>query len=68
MTEEHRRIERAIELACRFGGTDEIHHLKWLLDQMVRVLTGDRYIQIVAKTTSGENGPNTYRCDLGTAP
>jgi len=64
MTEEHRRIERAIELACRFGGTDEIHHLKWVLDQMVRELAGERYIQIVAKTTSGENGPNTYKWDL----
>lgn len=68
MTEEHRRIERAIELACRFGGTDEIHHLKWVLDQMVRELAGDRYNQIVVTTTSGENGPNTYRWDLGTAP
>lgn len=23
MTEENERVERAIELACRFGGTDE---------------------------------------------
>lgn len=36
MTEEQQRIERAIELACRYGGTDEIHHLQWVLDQMVR--------------------------------
>ncbi|MGT8117412.1 hypothetical protein ACRWU4_25225, partial [Escherichia coli] len=28
MTEEQKRIERAIELACRYGGTDEMHHLQ----------------------------------------
>lgn len=36
MTEEQKRIERAIELACRYGGTDEMHHLQWVVDQMVR--------------------------------
>lgn len=38
MTEEQKRIERAIELACRYGGTDEMHHLQWVVDQMVREL------------------------------
>ena len=33
MTEEQKRIERAIELACRYGGTDEMHHLQWVVDQ-----------------------------------
>jgi hypothetical protein len=31
MTEEQKRIERAIELACRYGGTDEMHHLQWVV-------------------------------------
>ncbi|MEK9011856.1 hypothetical protein P2Q76_18030, partial [Escherichia coli] len=43
MTEEQKRIERAIELACRYGGTDEMHHLQWVVDQMVRELAGERY-------------------------
>ncbi|MCP6000753.1 hypothetical protein NL386_24120 [Klebsiella pneumoniae] len=33
MTEEQKRIERAIELACRYGGTDEMHHLQWVVDR-----------------------------------
>lgn len=49
MTEEQKRIERAIELACRYGGTDEMHHLQWVVDQMVRELAGERYAQIVAE-------------------
>ncbi|STQ07480.1 Uncharacterised protein [Enterobacter cloacae] len=34
--DEQQRIERAIELASRFGGSDEVHHLRWVIDQMVR--------------------------------
>ncbi|HEA3702720.1 TPA: hypothetical protein RVZ60_004980 [Salmonella enterica subsp. enterica serovar Derby] len=61
MTEEQKRIERAIELACRYGGTDEMHHLQWVVDQMVRELAGERYAQIVADATSGEDGPDRGR-------
>ncbi|MCB5319941.1 hypothetical protein LH413_20875 [Yersinia massiliensis] len=68
MTEEQQQIERAIELACRYGGTDEMHHLQWVLDQMIRELAGERYIQIVTNATTGENGPNTYKWEVGIAP
>ncbi|HCJ6323673.1 TPA: hypothetical protein U2L50_004679 [Citrobacter farmeri] len=68
MTEEQQRIERAIELACRYGGTDEIHHLQWVLDQMVRELAGERYVQIVADAIGGEDGTSTYRWNVGIAP
>lgn len=68
MSEEQQRIDRAIELACRYGGTDEIHHLQWVVDQMVRELAGDRYPQIVAEATAGEDGPDTYKWHTGTAP
>ncbi|EEZ9502913.1 hypothetical protein DIW68_004616 [Escherichia coli] len=68
MTEEQKRIERAIELACRYGGTDEMHHLQWVVDQMVRELAGERYAQIVSDATSGEDGPDTYKWSVGIAP
>ena len=68
MADEQQRIERAIELACRFGGRDEVHHLHWVLDQMVRELAGERYEQIVASTCAGEDGPNTWRWSTGIAP
>ncbi len=34
------RIERALKLAIRFGGIDGDHHKAWVIDQMVRELTG----------------------------
>ncbi|MCW1830146.1 hypothetical protein OLZ31_25315 [Enterobacter asburiae] len=68
MTDEQQRIDRAIELACRFGSTDELHHLQWVVDQMVRELAGSRYDQIVAEAKAGEDGENTYAWHVGIAP
>lgn len=33
-------IEHAISLAVRYGGIDGDHHKAWVIDQMVRALTG----------------------------
>lgn len=62
------RIEKAIELAVRYGGRDEAHKKAWVIDQMVRVLAGDDYQNIVAMAKSGEDGPETYSWDEGIAP
>lgn len=62
------RIERAIELAVRYGGIDGAHHKTWVIDQMVRALAGDRYEAIVAEACGGEDGPETYSWDTGCAP
>lgn len=42
-----------------------MHHLQWVVDQMVRELAGERYAQIEADATSGEDGPVTYDGMLG---
>ncbi|EMW4817302.1 hypothetical protein AAE416_003296 [Escherichia coli] len=68
MTDEQQRIERAIELASRFGGSEEVHHLRWMIDQLVRELAGERYDQVVASACAGEDGPDTWRWDTGVAP
>lgn len=34
------RIERALKLAVKYGGIDGDHHKAWVIDQMVRELTG----------------------------
>ena len=34
------RVHKAIELAVRYGGIDGDHHKAWVIDQMVRELTG----------------------------
>ncbi|EBU9555647.1 hypothetical protein DUU79_22175 [Salmonella enterica subsp. enterica serovar Goldcoast] len=48
MTEEQKRIERAIELVYRYGGTDEMHHLQWVVDQMGVSLDIENYCTIRA--------------------
>ena len=34
------RIKRALDYAVRYGGIDGDHHKAWVIDQMVRALTG----------------------------
>jgi hypothetical protein len=40
----------------------------WVLDQVVRILTGDDYEQWVTDAKDGEDGPNTYDWDEGIPP
>lgn len=60
--------ERALEYAYRFGGIGGEHHKAWVIDQMVRALTGDGYDEWVRRACDGEDGPNTYSWDTGIAP
>lgn len=46
---ESERIEQALDLAYRYGGIDEDHHRKWLIDQMVRALAGKEYKKFIRK-------------------
>lgn len=62
------RIELALELALDNGQTDGDHHKLWVIDQIVRVLTGDRYEQVITEYCDGEDGPETYEWDTGIAP
>ena len=39
-----------------------------VLDQVVRKLTGDEYLNWVVEHCNGEDGPNTYEWDEGIAP
>lgn len=67
-TEATTPVEIALEIALRYGGTDGAHHKEWVIDQMVRALTGDKYEQWVRDACDGEDGPNTYEWDEGIAP
>jgi hypothetical protein len=62
------RLEAALEIAGRYGGVDGAHHKAWVIDQMVRVLTGPTYEMWVAEQKAGEDGPDTYDWDVGIAP
>lgn len=65
---EREDIDKAIEIAVGFGGIDGEHHKAWVIDQMVRVLAGDRYDSVVADAKAGDDGPDTYTWDEGIAP
>lgn len=67
MTEE-KRIQAALDVAHRFGGIDGEHHKEWVIDQMVRALTGDSYLEWVRIQKAGDDGPDTYAWSEGIAP
>lgn len=41
------RINDALEVAVAYGGSSDIYHLHWVIDQMVRHLARDRYRHVV---------------------
>jgi hypothetical protein len=62
------KLWKALEIIHLYGGIDGAHHKQWVLDQVVRALTGDKYPEWVAAQKAGEDGPNTYEWDEGIAP
>jgi len=61
-------IGAALAIAEEDGQTDGAHHKAWVIDQMVRALTGVDYEHWRAAYESGEDGPYTYEWDEGIAP
>jgi hypothetical protein len=61
-------VERALTVALRYGGIDGDHHKTWVIDQMVRALTGDDYETWVQSACFGDDGPDTYEWSTGIAP
>lgn len=53
------RIDRAIHYAVQWGGIDGGHHKAWVIDQMVRALTGCPEVDRQAIDASGN--PYTYK-------
>jgi hypothetical protein len=62
------RIELALEEIGSFGQTDGAHHKAHVIDQVVRILTGDGYDAWIREYRDGEDGPETYEWDEGIAP
>ena len=61
-------IADTLDIAHRYGDIDGDHHKTWVIDQMVRSLTGTGYGHWVVLAKAGEDGPNTYSWDEGIAP
>lgn len=68
VTKELIAIDEALLLIFKYGGIGGAHHKQWVLDQVVRALTGDGYAAWVAEARAGEDGPDTYDLDEGIAP
>lgn len=62
------RIQGALRMALSYGGTDGAHHKAWVIDQIVRILTGNAYEMTIRNFCAGEDGPDTYDWDTGIAP
>ena len=65
------RISRALAYAARFGQIDGDHHKAWVIDQMVRQLTGDEYEEWVKEYEGPDpdiDPEETYEWDTGIAP
>lgn len=71
-----KRIHDALAVVDEYGQPDGAHHLRWVVDQMVRALCGGgrparptaEYYDLVAVLRDGADGPNTYDWDEGIAP
>ena len=62
------KISAALRLLGDFGMFDGAHHKMWVIDQVVRILTGKDYEEWVKKQKAGDDGPETYEWDEGIAP
>lgn len=58
------KIEELVFLGSIAGD----HHKAWIIDQILRIVTGDNYEQWVKEFEDGEDGPHTYEWDVGIAP
>lgn len=70
------RVHDALAVVEEYGQPDGAHHLRWIVDQMVRALCGGgrspaatpEYREWVTAFRDGDDGPDTYDWDEGTAP
>lgn len=63
------RHKEALRLAFEFGNYPGSHNKQWVIDQMVRALTGEEYEEWVRKFNFGEDdGEDTYFWEEGVAP
>lgn len=60
------RAAKALALIFAFSQTDGAHHKDWVMDQVVRVLTGEHYDEFV-ESFENHDGEH-YTWDAGIAP
>jgi hypothetical protein len=62
------RRDMAIAMIQDVGDVDGAHHKQWLIDQVLRLLAGPDYENVVREIMDGRDGPETFGWDVGIAP
>lgn len=65
---EDERIKEALEIAFQYSQIDGAHHKAWVIDQMVRTLTGEDYEKWIEMYKHDEDEDEEYDWDIGIAP
>ena len=70
MSASSKRINKALKIAKNYSQIDGSHHKEWVIDQMVRALTGSKfeYDTFIRDYKVGEDGLDTYSWSEGIAP
>lgn len=65
---EEEAVAEAIRTIVQYGGIDGGHHKMWVIDQVLRLLTGESYDNFVRFINLDETGETVYEWDEGIAP
>ena len=68
MSNSDRKLTKIEDIIMQYGGIDGGHHKQWVLDQIVRIISGDNYYDWIKFYNDGDEGSNTYQWDEGIAP
>lgn len=60
--------EKVLDLIFEYGQIDGDHHKTWVIDQIVRMLTKDKYNEWVKNYVYDEETGDVYSWDKGIAP
>lgn len=60
--------EAVMNMIEQYGQIDGGHHKAWVLDQIARIIKGDKYEHWVKQMKAGEDGLDTYSYDEGIPP
>lgn len=47
------KIQQAIDIAIEYGQIDGDHHKAWVIDQIIRILTGNKYNKVIKELING---------------
>lgn len=68
LNKQEKQISQALETAFDYGQSDGEHHKAWVIDQMVRALTGKKYDKWINDYMYDEETRDSYTWDKGIAP